>query len=107
MEKLPHKLWRIVWMLRIPRIGEHHKICAGEPQTPFTGGLVEHDLRTRGVKDTGLVRFVQQVPVQIVEPHCACVGPAHAAEYKGVVLSLSLRHIFESLGCVPDSLDKR
>src|SRR6476469_8665571 len=47
-----------------------------------------------------------QIAVYVVEAHCPRIRAANAAELKRVSLRLSHMHVFETLGCLPNNLEK-
>src|SRR6266498_3956881 len=102
MKELSHKLWR-ARILCVPRVGENQIVGADQSQASVWCRLIDHDLGTGGVNYPA----VHQVSVHKVESHGPAVGPADAAELKGIPLRLSHRDILESLGRLLNNSDKR
>ena len=89
-------------LVRVPGVGEHQKVGAGELQAAVGQRLVDHDLGTRRVERA----VAHQREVHVVQPHGAGVGAAHAAEQQLVTLGLGHRHVAEAFGGVAHGLDQ-
>ena len=69
MEELSHQLRR-PGVLRVPGVGDHEIVGAGQPQLAVRQRLVEHDLRVREVD----LAVADQRAVHEVQPHRAEVA---------------------------------
>src|SRR5262245_37050256 len=102
VKELAHQLRRLS-VRGVPRISEDQIVRADQLQTAIGLRLVDHNLRSLRVENTG----ADERSIHVMQTHRAGIGPADASELQHVAFGLGHANILKTLGRVADDLDQR